>query len=122
MKLLFSLCFSLPLISPQVVDKNEASGNWKGALEVQGTSLPLVFHITNNKGKLSATMDSPDQQAFGLKMNKITYSDKTLEMTIDRLGGRYKGTLKEGAFEGTWYQSGQEFPLKLNRIVKKGSS
>lgn len=122
MKLLVSLIFSLLLIFPQEVDKNEASGNWKGSLEVQGTSLPLVFHITNNKGKLSATLDSPDRQAFGLKMNKVNYSDKTLEMTIDQLGGRYKGTLKDGVFEGTWFQSGLEIPLKLTRIVKKGSS
>ncbi len=122
MKLLATVFFSLLMFSATAQDNlNEATGNWAGALELPGgQSLRIVFHISNDGEALSATMDSPDQGAFGMKMDKAAYGDKTIELTMNQIQGTYKGTLKDGKFEGTWSQSGQTFPLNLEKVVKEG--
>lgn len=122
MKALFVLLFSLLISFPQDNDKNLASGNWEGTLQAPGVNLKVIFHITNNQGVLSATMDSPSQDAFGLKMDEVKFSNNTLEMSIKQAGGSYKGTLKEGKFVGKWMQSGQTFDLELKRIKRTGTS
>ncbi|HET6863446.1 MAG TPA: hypothetical protein VFH91_10365, partial [Pyrinomonadaceae bacterium] len=40
-------------------------GDWKGTLDVAGTRLDLVLHISSKDGVLAATLDSPDQGATG---------------------------------------------------------
>ncbi|WP_420385039.1 hypothetical protein [Roseivirga sp.] len=122
MKAVITLLFGLLLFFPQDTDLNEAAGNWQGSIDVQGKSMRIVFHVVNSEGKLSATMDSPDQNAFGYKMDEAKYSDKTLELTINQAGGHYKGTLKDEKFIGEWSQGGQKFPLVLTRIKRTGSS
>jgi len=121
MKLIVTLFLSLFIFSASAQDDpTQAVGNWSGSLNLPGgQSLKIVFHVTSNKGALSATMDSPDQQAYDLKMDKVTYSDSTIEMSMNQIQGVYTGRLKEGKFEGTWSQAGQEFPLTLERVVKK---
>ena len=44
----------------------EITGQWNGALKVQGTQLRLVFNVTKTGNGLSSTMDSPDQGAKGI--------------------------------------------------------
>lgn len=122
MKALIALIFSLLILFPQDNDKNLASGNWEGTLEAPGVNLKVIFHITNNNGELSATMDSPSQDAYGLKMDVVKFENNTLEMTIKQAGGAYKGTLKEGKFIGKWMQSGQTIDLELKRIKRTGTS
>jgi hypothetical protein len=48
------------------------SGVWKGALEVQQKTIPIVFHIgRDSAGKLIATFDSPSQNAFNLPVSEV---------------------------------------------------
>lgn len=124
MKTLITLFFSLFLFSASGQDDpNLAAGNWGGALALPGgQSLKIVFHVVNNKGELSATMDSPDQGAYGLKMDEVNFKEGKIEMTMNQIQGTYKGTLKDGKFEGTWSQSGQTFTLNLERIITTGKS
>ena len=46
------------------------AGDWAGYVNVQGAKLKIVFHILRDDGKLSATFDSPDQGAMGLKIDE----------------------------------------------------
>lgn len=102
-------------------DLDQAVGNWEGGIQLpDGSSFPIIFHIVKNDDKLSATMDSPSQSAFGLKMDKTEFKDNQITLTMNQVQGNYKGTLKEGKFEGTWTQAGQSFPLNLERMKKKG--
>lgn len=122
MKIILTLVFGLLLNFPQDSTPNDITGNWEGKLEVPGASMKLVFHISNKDEVLAATMDSPDQNAFGLKMDVVKFSKNELEMTMNQIGGTYKGTFKDGKFEGKWYQSGQSLDLNLTRIKKTGTS
>jgi len=78
----------LGALTPAVaVAQADIVGNWHGSLEVQGTSLPLVFHITETDGSLSATMDSPAQGAIGIPVDTVTFEDRHLTLRINAIGG-----------------------------------
>lgn len=93
------------------------SGTWNGALQISGQELPLVFHIENEAGLLVTTMDSPLQNAFGLKVEKTSFEESILSLNISAINASYKGTLKEGQeiIEGEFTQNGMNFKLDLTR-------
>lgn len=110
----FLLFISLFLIqSTQAQDKLLAS--WEGKLEQAG--LTLVFHFEkDNTGTFHAKMDSPDQGAFGIKMDQVTLTEKTVFTELKQFGLSYQGTLiNDSTIEGTLTQ-GAAFPFKLRRM------
>ena len=125
MKATVILLLGFVLATSQNDEMNKIIGNWEGTISIPaaGVELPVVFHIKlDDKGKLISTMDSPDQNAFGIKVDETSFKDGVLEMKINQAQGAYKGTLKEGSFEGTWTQLGQTFELKLKKAKRKGTS
>lgn len=95
----------------------EIEGSWKGNLNVQGTELPLVFHISSELDVLSSTMDSPAQGATGIPMDLTTFEENVLTITFTQAGIKYVGTLANDAIAGTFFQSGMEMPLTLTKTV-----
>ena len=97
--------------------QDEVVGDWAGALDLGSASLRVVFHISRSEdGALSATMDSPDQGAFGIAVDSTTFEDRKLAMGIAAVAGGYDGTLQDdGSLQGTWSQGGQSLPLNLSR-------
>jgi len=97
--------------------QDEVVGDWGGALSVGSASLRIVFHITRGEdGGLTATMDSPDQNAFGIAVDTATFEDGTLKLGIAAIAGGYEGQLAEqDTIQGTWSQGGQSLPLDLTR-------
>ena len=55
----------------------DITGQWYGALKVQGIQLRLGFNISNTGNGLTSTMDSPDQGANGIPRLK---AHDTLQM------------------------------------------
>lgn len=68
-------------------------GDWVGNLEIQGTRLKIVFHISEQKKLLTGTMDSPDQGAYGLNLNAINFEDPSVLFDLSVFGIRYIGKL-----------------------------
>lgn len=100
----------------------EVTGDWNGALKVNGTQLRIVFHISKTGAGYSATMDSPDQGAKGIPVTTTTFADSKIKLEMVNLRAEYQGTLKENKFEGIFRQNGMEFPMTLSRekeIVKR---
>ncbi len=94
----------------------DISGQWNGKLTIQeGMSLRLVFHIKDSTDGYSATLDSPDQNAYGLKASQVTFEAPELVVELARLNAVYKGTYKGDRIEGTFTQAGQPFPVDLSR-------
>ena len=95
---------------------------WEGKLNIgAGLSLRMVVHIAAKaEGKLTATMDSPDQGARGLKVDTITLDQAKLAFEMKALQGKYEGKLNGGGTEadGTWTQVGRSFPLVLKKTEK----
>jgi uncharacterized protein len=95
-------------------------GLWQGTLTVPGGELRVVLHINKGTdGKLTATLDSPDQGARGIAVEECTFRSGKLTLAAKTIGGGYEGTLKnDSTFEGSWKQSGMSMPLQLKRIEK----
>jgi pimeloyl-ACP methyl ester carboxylesterase len=95
-------------------------GLWQGTLKVPGGELRIVFHINKAAdGKLSATLDSPDQGATGIAVDECAFSNGKLTLAVKTIGGGYEGTMKnDSSIEGKWSQAGMSLPLALKRIAK----
>ena len=94
------------------------TGSWKGAVSVQGAEIPLVFNISEENGKYSATMDSPSQGATDIPMDEVAFENNQLTISFKKAGIKYVGTLKSTKLTGTLYQSGMELPLTLEKTEK----
>ncbi|MCP5062335.1 MAG: alpha/beta hydrolase, partial [Ignavibacteriae bacterium] len=57
------------LFSSVFIFAQDITGDWYGVLDIQGQKLRIVFHIVENDGSLTATMDSPDQGAKGIPVS-----------------------------------------------------
>ncbi|MFZ2497586.1 alpha/beta hydrolase family protein [Methanosarcina sp.] len=100
----------------------DIKGLWIGNMEVPGgVELRILFNIsTRPDGSVNATMDSLDQGARGIPVEKITYKDSNLSLEVKSVRGVFEGTLNESGktIEGEWKQSGSTLPLVLTHIDK----
>ena len=97
------------------------TGDWYGALEVQGHKLHLVFHVKKDDNGFSSTMDSPDQGAAGIPTDATTYQNG--ELTIEK---RAMSIVYTAAFDsvtmkldGNFQQGSFKLPLLLTRTKEE---
>ncbi|ANE51228.1 alpha/beta hydrolase family protein [Flavisolibacter tropicus] len=110
-----TLAILILFLVPVLAFSQDITGQWNGALSVQGMQLRLVFHITKTESGYSATMDSPDQGAKGIPVTTTTFENAKLKLEVAAARIEYSADLKDNAFVGTFKQGGVEFPLNLSR-------
>jgi len=97
-------------------------GNWQGTLDPgNGKPLRVVTHIWREKGGgLTGTLDSPDEDAFGIVISLVREESSGLHFEVESLGGRFDGRLEaqESEIVGTWRQHEASVPLTLRRVGK----
>lgn len=106
----------------EAIQEQSFVGTWQGNLFVGNMSLRLVFHFTlQPQGGYKATMDSPDQGAFGIPTDTVIVQDGTIQVIMKAIAGEFNGTrpVASDSIVGTWTQVGREFPLVL-KLVKGG--
>lgn len=108
---------SISLLLSMTYTFAQIAGDWKGKLEVQGTSLILIFHIVNENGQLSGSLDVPDQGAMGLPLSDITFENNVFKAVQAQAGLKYSGNLNGAKIEGVFVQAGMEIPLVLEKTV-----
>jgi uncharacterized protein len=91
----------------------DITGQWNGALRVQGKEIRLIFHVNKANSQYEATMDSPDQNASGLKVTIANFNYPNVKLEISDLGAVYEGTLSNESISGKWIQSGTVLFLAL---------
>lgn len=90
-------------------------GSWEGTLSV-GVDLRLVFHVEETaEGKFKATMDSPDQGAFGIDCDAVTIDNGSITISMAALGAKYEGRMVNDSNINGNFTQGNEFPLNLSR-------
>jgi hypothetical protein len=91
------------------------TGDWNGALNIQGSTIHLVFHIFKTATAFSTTMDSPDQGAKGLATDKTLIKDQQIVIEALKFGIEYKGIYDPNTnkIDGTFKQGTASFPLIL---------
>ena len=104
------------LVMGIAVVAQDFNGAWKGNIQVQSYSIPLVLHIEQTEEGMAATLDSPEQQAFGIKATAKVKGGK-LEVTVPEIGASYSAKLDGNTLDGTYSQMGFSTPLKLTREV-----
>ena len=68
-------------------DSKPFIGDWKGAIFIQGMELGLIAHFTLDENKnIAGTLDSPSQNAYGLKLADIKIEGKKITFRIDSPG------------------------------------
>jgi uncharacterized protein len=99
-------------------------GSWEGKLTTPGGSLRVVFRVVAQPdGSLKATMDSPDQGATGIPVNRAVAEKNTLRLESQAVGGSFYGSLeKDGTLSGIWSQGGGSLPLVLKRTGKPAAA
>ena len=85
------------------------TGPWSGKIDVQGTSLTLVFHLDEE----NPTADSPDQGVRGLSIQVERNDFGKITILIPSIGATYEGQLMMNKIFGTLTQMGTSFPLTL---------
>lgn len=90
-------------------------GTWQGELSLGQMKLRLVLHFENTDGRLSATMDSPDQGAKGITVDSVLVEGDSLRLKLTSLGAAYNAVYyaKGDSLSGTFMQAGMDLPLTL---------
>lgn len=97
----------------QAFAQSDISGTWHGNLTLSPAArLRIVFHIDKN-ADVKVKMDSPDQGAKDIPGELNYVSPDSVSLAFSSLGADYSGSLKGGAIEGVFHQSGYSFPLEL---------
>lgn len=111
--LLFLLC-----IIGGIGFAQDISGAWNGILKVQGTQLRLTFNVVKTNEGISATLDSPDQGAYGIPVKFASIDQTAVKFGLPEAYIEYTGKLEsEDKITGTFTQAGQSYPLDLTRSI-----
>ena len=113
-KFLFITIF---IFSFSVVFSQNIIGNWKGNIEVNGQSIPIVFHFfKDSTGKLNGKWDSPSQKAMNLSCSDVTVNEDSLMIGLKIISGYYEGKfISSDSISGTWHQGQGQLPLNISR-------
>ena len=115
-RLLAALALLLTLAGTPALAQ-QATGYWAGTLEIApGTQLRIGVEITRNEiGTLTGTLDSPDQQAFGIDLERVESEAGRLAFIVPAVAASYEGRWNEAArqWQGQFHQAGQVWPLAL---------
>lgn len=93
-------------------------GDWKGTLDIPQANLKLelIFHITGEGNNLKTTMDVPMQGATDVPVEKTTFEDGRLSLSVAAIQFSYSGTLAGDSIVGEVEQMGLKLPLTLRRF------
>ena len=96
-------------------------GSWGGILKISSAQLRVIFNVSKNtSGNLTATLDSPDQGAYGISVNEVVLKDDSIKFIIRLINGYYEGKYIPDSLKivGVWHQAGMSLPLELSKAEK----
>jgi pimeloyl-ACP methyl ester carboxylesterase len=92
---------------------------WEGTLKVAALELRLVFHLFKQPdGSYAGTMDSPDQGAAGIVLDKVSIKDDKVRLELDSAKMVFDGKRNGDEIGGELTQLGKSHPLTLKRVAK----
>ena len=105
-----------PVVAPAQAEAADLVGRWEGALNVGGTSLPLVIRVEADG---QVFMDSPAQNARGLVVADLVETGGVVRFTVPVAHGRFEGARSADGqtWTGAWSQGAASLPLILTRAA-----
>jgi uncharacterized protein (TIGR03435 family) len=112
MKKLTLRIIALAVLQGSALQAQNITGDWQGTLQAGPQKVRIVFKITLENDKLTASLRTVDQPSAPIATT-ITSDGSTVKMTIPALSGKYEGKLSGdgNSIAGTWTQGA---PLALN--------
>lgn len=93
------------------------AGDWVGTLQIGPARLRVVWHLVEADGAWSATLDSPDQGAFGIPVDEVAVDGGKVRLGVTAIGATFAGEVAGDRLDGTFTQRGVAAPLTLERLV-----
>ncbi len=93
-------------------------GTWQGILKVSGFELHIVFNVKDSLGEFTSTLDSPDQNAFGIQVDSTSLKKDSVYFGIPAIKGFFEGAFQGDSIPGTWHQGSNAWPLVLKKTDK----
>lgn len=94
-------------------------GRWTGTIALADSMLDVEIELVERNSRWYGTADFPAQEMRGMPLELIDISVLTGKSTFSIAhipgGAKFTGTIKGDTLEGTYTQSGEEFPFKLTR-------
>lgn len=119
MRLSLLLLALVPLAA--LAQPSPIEGTWAGTLQAGPASLRIVFHIERVGTEYAATLDSPDQGAFGLPTGPVSVRRDSVTISVPAAQGTYEGVVRSDTLiEGAWSQLGNTLPLTLRPASGEG--
>ncbi|QVL34564.1 alpha/beta hydrolase [Telmatocola sphagniphila] len=118
--ILFHFVFSVTNVGNAPPETKDLVGIWEGPLRVGSQELRLVFVVEEKEGKLISKMDSPDQGAKNLEVEKTKFEAGEVQFDLVKFKIRFAGKMSvdKKSIPGKFSQSGKDFPLDLKRVDK----
>ncbi len=98
-------------------------GDWQGMLKAKDwegvvADIRFVLHIITYEDGMTARVDRPDQNAFGIPVTTITRDGVELKFEMKSIAGSYEGKINPDltTIRGYWEQSGGSNLLVLKRM------
>lgn len=89
-------------------------GSWEGVLKVTPQmNIRIVLNIENKGGVTTVTLDSPDQNAYGIPGQVKYISADSVNVSVSAIGASYAGRLKDGNLEGVFRQAMAQLPMTM---------
>lgn len=102
------------LAASAICPASAITGKWRGNIEIGSRKLPLVFNFRETAdGKPAVTLDSPQQNAFGIPVDATICRDDSVSLVCPRIGATYNASVREKIIDGVFTQAGYSFPLRL---------
>ncbi len=100
--------FLLFFISVSLYSQSEIDTSWNGAIDIMGTKLGIGVKFTTTGKELKAVMDIPEQNAMGLELNKVSFSNPKIHFELKATNGTavFEGLYYLDSIGGTFTQSG----------------
>ena len=94
----------------------DITGTWTGSLTIPEGELRVNFNISSTDKGYTSTLDSPDQNAYGIPVDSTLYKKAELTIKVASIDFVYVGTLTENnSIKGNLTQMGQTLELNLTK-------
>ena len=95
----------------------DISGDWHGLREYPDRPIRMVLHISKDASGVTANYDSPDNDAFGIELDSVSYVGNSLYFRYKAANVSFRGivNLKSQTITGIYYYSQGELFLTLDR-------
>ncbi len=124
MKTFQSLLILLVSIAPSsaLFCQSRLVGNWEGRLDIGMRTVKLILHVSPDGESFKSVLDSPDQGAVNLPIERTRIAADSLEVSDPKMGITIRGCYRaEGdSIDAHLLQFGRSIPITLGRSSVTG--